>query len=218
MPTAKPTNDAAIQPALSAPRISTYLAATDGDTGLALELYGWNARISAALMLPTHFAEVTTRNAVSDALTAVYGAQWPWDLTFETSLPAPAHGYNPRHDLRMTRARESTTGKVIAELKSVFWQKMFTARHDGRVWNHQILNLFPNTDPASAAHLCQQIYDDLDVIRLLRNRVAHHGPIFARNLTSDLVKMLDLIAMRSAATGTWVGAMEKATVILAEKP
>lgn len=202
MPTAKPANDAAIQAALSAPRISTYLAAAGGDTGLALELYGWNARVSAALMLPTHFAEVTTRNAVSDALTTVYGARWPWDPTFETSLPSPTHGYSPRRDLRLTRARESTTGKVIAELKFVFWQKMFTARHDGRVWNQQILTLFPHAASTPAGNLRQRIYDDLEVFRLLRNRMAHHEPIFARNLTSDLAKMLDLIALRSAETRT----------------
>jgi hypothetical protein len=48
--------------------------------------------------------------------------------------------------------------------------------------------------------------------------MAHHEPIFARNLTSDLAKMLDLIALRSAETRSWVGAMEKVTAILPEKP
>jgi hypothetical protein len=33
------------------------------------------------------------------------------------------------------RRREPTTGKVIPELKFVFWQKMFTGRHDVRVWD-----------------------------------------------------------------------------------
>ena len=84
-----PTSQPAILAALSAPRLSTYLAVNDGDLGSALDLYGWNARTSAALMLPAHFAEVTTQNAFDQAVTAVYGPSWPWEPGFEGSLPAP---------------------------------------------------------------------------------------------------------------------------------
>lgn len=125
MPTAKPTNQPAVLAALSASRLSTYPAVTDWHLGDALQLYGWNARVSAALMLPAHFAEVTTRNAVDEALTAVYGPSWPWDPSLERSVPNPPAAYNPRKDLQLTRIRHATTGKVIAEFKFVFWQKMF---------------------------------------------------------------------------------------------
>lgn len=219
MPFAKPTNEAAIRTALSAPRSSTYVSATGGDTARAVDLYGWNARISAALMLPSHFAEVSTRNAVSDALSTVYGPQWPWDNTFEQSLPSrngPA--YDSQRDLRQTRRRESTTGKVIAELKFAFWQGMFTARHDVRIWNHQILTLFPNAAGMTAQQLRLRIYEDLEAIRKLRNRIAHHEPIFARNLGDDLMRILELIELRSRPTADWVFAMEDTSSVLAERP
>lgn len=219
MPFAKPTNEAAIRTVLSAPRSSTYVAATGGDTAKAVDLYGWNARISAALMLPSHFAEVSTRNAVSDALSTVYGPQWPWDNTFEKSLPCPdGRPYNPQRDLCQTRRRESTTGKVIAELKFAFWQGMLTARHDVRIWNHQILTLFPNAAGMTAEQLRRRIYDDLEAIRKLRNRIAHHEPIFSRNLGDDLMRILELIELRSTPTADWVFAMEEASSVLAERP
>lgn len=218
MPTAKPTNEPAILAALSSPRLSTYLAVTDWDLGRALQLYGWNARVSAALMLPAHFAEVTTRNAVDDALTEVYGPTWPWEPSLERSLPNPSKAYSPRKDLQLTRHRHTTTGKVIAELKFVFWQTMFTARHDTRIWNHQILTLFPGATNAESADLRGRIYGDLEAIRLLRNRLAHHEPIFTRDLTDDLAKILDLVALRSSDAASWVRAMEKATSLLTERP
>ncbi|MFD9664873.1 hypothetical protein ACFWAY_25155 [Rhodococcus sp. NPDC059968] len=219
MPFAKPTNEAAIRRVLSAPRSSTYVAATGGDTTKAVDLYGWNARISAALMLPSHFAEVSTRNAVSDALSTVYGPQWPWDNTFEQSLPSPnGRPFNPQRDLRETRRREPTTGKVIAELKFAFWQGMFTARHDVRIWNHQILTLFPNASGMTAEQLRRRIYDDLEAIRKLRNRIAHHEPIFSRNLGDDLMRILELIELRSTPTADWVFAMEEASNVLGERP
>lgn len=218
VPAATPHDDANIRSALSAPRIGTYVQAARGDTVRAVELYGWNARVSAALMLPAHFAEVTTRNAVDEALTGVYGSRWPWNPTFVQSLPNPkGKGYNPRRNLQLVAGHEPTTGKVIAELKFVFWQTMFTARHDGRVWGPQIGALFPNATIGAKA-LRGRVYDDLDAIRQLRNRIAHHEPIFARDLSKDLARMLELVDLRSTATSRWVRAMEDATTTLTERP
>lgn len=218
VPAATPHDDANIRSALSAPRIGTYVTAAGGDAVRAVKLYGWNARVSAALMLPAHFAEVTTRNAVDEALTGVYGARWPWNPTFVQSLPNPkGKGYNPRRNLQVVAGHEPTTGKVIAELKFVFWQTMFTARHDGRVWGPHIAALFPNATIA-AKPLRSRVYDDLDAIRQLRNRIAHHEPIFTRDLTKDLARMLELVDLRSTATSTWLRAMEDATTTLAERP
>ena len=184
-----------------------------------MDLYGWNARISAAFMLPAHFAEVSIRNAVSEALTAVYGSQWPWDATFEHSLPAPGGSvYSPRKDLLRTRKQQSSTGKAIAELKFMFWQSMFTARHDVRVWNNRILSLFPHSSGFEPQQLRGRIYNDLEVIRKLRNRIAHHEPIFTRNLAEDRMRLLELVALRSSTTAAWVQAMEEVGAILAERP
>ncbi|MFC4126037.1 hypothetical protein [Nocardia rhizosphaerae] len=219
MPTAKPAHEAAICAVLSAPRAQTYISAANGDIARAVALYGWNARVSAALMLPAHFAEVATRNAVSDALTALYGAKWPWDGTFERSLPSPGGPtYNPRHDLIRTRSRETTPGKVIAELKFAFWQSMFTARHDGRIWDQQILTLFPHGPRRTTRQLRGRIYADLDAIRRLRNRIAHHEPIFTRNLPDDLTRLLDLVELRCSDTAAWVRSMEGVSVILSQRP
>jgi hypothetical protein len=199
--------------------MSTYLGATSSDLEHALELYAWNAQVSAALMLPAHFAEVAVRNVVDEALTDVYGAKWPWDPAFELSVPAPGRGYNPRGDLMSTRREHTTTGKVIADLKFVFWEKMFTARHDVRVWNSRILTLIPNAPAGlTAKELRLRVMTDLEAIRRLRNRLAHHEPIFSRDIGQDLGVMLDLVEMRCAHTVAWVRSMEQVTDLLKTKP
>ncbi|MCP2276933.1 hypothetical protein [Nocardia amikacinitolerans] len=117
-----------------------------------------------------------------------------------------------------SRNRESTTGKVIAELKFSFWQALFTSRHDVRLWEPHILALFPNASAMTARQLRRRIYDDLEVIRRLRNRIAHHEPIFTRNLGDDLMRMLELVELRSTPTIDWVLALEDVSGILAERP
>ena len=218
MPAATPVDDAAVRAALSAARSATYVTAAGGDTVRAMQLYGWNARISAAFMLPAHFAEVTTRNAADDVLTAVYGPDWPWDTSFTGSLPSPQRGYRPREDLVLTRGRQQTTGKVIAELKFAFWQSLFTARHDNRLWAPHIASIFPYATAMPAASLRSRVYIDLDAIRLLRNRIAHHEPVITRNLLDDLNRLIDLVELRSQSTATWVRALEDVTQTIAERP
>ena len=179
----------AVTDALSTARMGTFETAV-GISGnsdpRALALYSWNARVSAAFLAPLHICEVVLRNAVSDAIEVVYGPRWPWQIGFEQSLPAPRTGYNPQRDLQNARSRVSTTGKVIPELKFVFWQKMFTSRHDLRLWNALLLRVLPNLDAArSVSVLRQELYNELEEVRTLRNRIAHHEPIFSRSLGDD---------------------------------
>jgi hypothetical protein len=198
----------AVRNSLSPNRIATYERAVVavGDEGpAALDLYNWNAQISGAFLAPLHICEVVTRNTVSDALTAVYGARWPWSLGFERSLPSPSYGYNPRTDLLRIRAQQPTTGKVIPELKFVFWQTMFTRRYDLRLWNVHLRRVFPNLDPGkTVAQLRKEIYSDLEDVRLLRNRIAHHEPIFKRKLLNDLDKITALVRFRCQLTASWM--------------
>lgn len=219
VPSAKPLNESAICDVLSAPRSGTYITAAGGDKTQAMALYGWNTRVAAAFMLPSHFAEIAVRNAAAEAIAAVYGQQWPWSVGFERALnPTRGPAYNPRKDLLTTRNRQLTTGKVIAELRFKFWQSMFTARHDQRLWDAHILPLFPNASGMTARQLRRRVYDDLEVIRTLRNRIAHHEPIFTRKLGDDLKRIIELIELRSTPTCDWVIAMEDVSSILAERP
>lgn len=207
-----------MQSVLSRPRLTTYEIAAGHDSGRAVDLYRWNAQVASALMFPMHFAEVATRNAVVDALEDVYGSNWPWEQTFERSLPTPRNGFNSRRELIQVRQAQPTAGKVVAELKFVFWQKMFTQRFDVRLWDGRLVGLFPNSGMIGDAQLRTRIYADLEVIRRLRNRMAHHEPIFYRNLTQELAQVLDLVELRSTRLGGWVRSHEQVSPLLPQKP
>ncbi len=76
-----------IRDALSNARMSTYDLAVVAGGKSALDFYAWNAEISGALLGPLHLCEIVIRNAVSDALITVYQQNWPWNPSFERSLP-----------------------------------------------------------------------------------------------------------------------------------
>lgn len=207
-----------IEAALSQTRLNTYRKIA-GNLKPAINLYLWNANISCYFLFPLHVCEVVIRNAVSNALTNVYGEKWPWDKAFALSLPDREHGYNPRKDLQKAAKKMKNTGKVIPELKFIFWQDLFTRRNDMRIWDNNLLKVIPNIDRNKPiSELRENIYNRLDYIRVFRNRIAHHEPIINRNLREDYDKILETISFVSLDTAKWVDDNQQITTYLNYRP
>ena len=208
----------AIRKALSPPRLATYETAMSqherSDPQAALALYAWNAEISGTLLFSLHVCEATIRNAVAEALEAIYGERWPWNEAFARTLKPIS-----RAGLERSRGNLTLTSKVIPELKFSFWQQMFTRRHDERLWNGYLRQVLPNHDPQSTiSALREQIYADLEQIRTLRNRIAHHEPIFKRNLLQDYLIIRQSIDRRCPFTAEWMERNQRVTAVLPLRP
>ena len=206
----------ALRKTLSASRMTNYDAAA-GTQEIAIELYAWNAEVSSAFLFPLHVCEVVVRNAVAECFEIKYGSNWPWVTSFERSL-------NNRLKEDLSRAKDSVgntkkTGKVIAELNFFFWQSIFTKSHDFRIWNQYLLTAFPNLDNKNPIPPQREgIYQVLDELRHLRNRIAHHEPIFKRDLLEDYEKIKNLIALRCEITANWLDEKQNVKTIIEKKP
>ena len=206
---------------ISAPRFATYLQATGNDRQHALALYEWNLTLSAQFIVPLQVCEVAVRNGVAEAIEKVHGATWPWSNGFLRSLPRPKRpdDYNPEADLRRTAARQPTTGKVVAELKFAFWEKLFTAGQDGRIWLSHFRASFPGAPSSLAIPAARAAaHNDLKAIRLLRNRIAHHEPIFTRNIADEYRRLHEMISWRSPVAAAWMDRKQGVTALVSLKP
>jgi hypothetical protein len=207
---------------LSRPRFSTYLQECNNNTNNALKLYQWNLEVSTAFILPLHILEISLRNAVVDVLEIIHTSNWPWQNGFIRSLPnGQPNSYSPKRDLCnvASSVKPRTTGKVVAELKFIFWEKMFTSRYDQVIWENHIKSVFPNAcSSLTYQELRKKIYQEINIIRKLRNRIAHHEPIFSRNLQDDYNNISYIIRCRSLATESWMQNMEEVTKILDQRP
>lgn len=185
----------------------------------ALKLYAWNGQVSSAMLLPLHICEVVLRNAVAEVLETVYGNRWPWNQNFERSLPNPNRGYSMQGDLQSARQGKTTPGQVIPELKFAFWQNIFTSRFDGRLWTPHLQPTLPNS-PADLPTRDRRLalYNNLEKIRRLRNRIAHHEPIFARNLREDLDTIYEVTRWRCQKTAVWMDIHQTASDLIVQRP
>lgn len=207
----------AVEAALSQPRFQTYLAAKKGSHTEAMDLYEWNAKVSNALFFPMHVCEVAIRNAASEAIGTVFGPNWPYSHAFLQTLPNPGGPvFNPRKELKKVAAKHpNSTGKVIADLKFIFWESVFTNRFDVQIWHKNICNVLPNaaaclpaTTPGGVRSV---VHTHLELIRRTRNRIAHHEPVFSKNLQEVLDAALVLINFRCQHTHLWVTQSEEAS-------
>ncbi|MFK0002147.1 hypothetical protein [Paenarthrobacter sp. NPDC090522] len=185
----------------------------------AIKVYEWNAELASALLLPMHLFEVVLRNAIHEALTLTYRERWPWDSRFLYSVPLKHGRYEPRKDVQQKASWYPTTGKVIPELKFVFWEQMLSRRYDVAIWNPLLTTVFPNVPTgAGTSAAARGLARDVGVVRGIRNRVAHHEPIFSQNITEVIDAIHRVSTYRSLDVGDWVKAAHRVILVQGQCP
>lgn len=174
---------------LSQERLHRYLKACENDTRKTMTLYRLNLNLSQEVFTLLSCFEVTVRNAIDRILTASLGTDWLRDAVLPGGVfDVPAcrdsakiirKAYN-----RLMRDCSYTHPKLLAEMEFGVWKYMF-ANPQYRAVGRTLLAIFPNK-PRSSPEIQYNntyIFNELDGINILRNRIAHHEPIcFARHL------------------------------------
>lgn len=206
---------------LSPERMSTYLAATKGDRAQAARLYTWNTAVSAAFYGPLQGLEVTLRNAMHAQLAAQYGLAW-----YDNRAAGLDRGGLERIARAKARVRGYTYSveapHVVASLSFGFWVSLLgpggrigdsgrKASYEMTLWRPVLRNAFPHRNPLTR----KQVHSPLSSLRILRNRIAHHEPIFARNLTRDHQWILEVTGWISPGTRVWIEHHSRVTGLLA---
>lgn len=212
-----------ITKALSQGRLSTYNSNSNTDPIFPIELYSWNANISGAFLVPLQVCEVVLRNAVSEALCDAYGSNWPWSTNFEISLPGGAgtSHFKPKDELIRARnkTRQRKTGKVIPELPFKFWIHLLTSRYDQRLWEKLLFKCFPNLPMVySVSGGRNFIHQEIDKIRIFRNRIAHHEPIIKAPHAAHMTTIESVVRFRCNHTGKWLSQIEIVSNLIPLRP
>ena len=100
--------------------------------------------------------------------------------------------------------------RIVAALSFGFWVALLgpggrstggrKANYEMTLWRPALRCAFAHCD--TLAH--RQAHRSLYQLRALRKRIAHHEPIFARNLIADHERILDVSGWISPSTRTWI--------------
>ena len=170
---------AAFSKSLSVPRLSRYLSDTMNDKKRALEFYMWNTKMSQSFYPILQSWEVCFRNKMNIFLASRYGANWPYENAhFVRQLKhidkARLEDARYRQE-RKRRVNPAPVGAIVADLSAGFWVSMLGKSYRlPFVWRTNIRIVFPNDialTRGDAHSISAQVLD-------LRNRIAHHEPIY----------------------------------------
>ena len=171
------------QTVLSAERLQRYLIACSNDTKKTMTLYRLNLNLSQEVFTLLSCFEVAVRNAIDNILVQRLGKDWLRDAVMQGGIfdvPGCRDSANiiRKAYRRLQRDGCYTHSKLLAEMEFGVWKYMF-ANPQYRAVGRGLLAIFPNK-PRSTAQ-CQYnntfIFNELDGINILRNRIAHHEPI-----------------------------------------
>lgn len=125
----------------------------------------------------------------------------------------------PRADLERLAGRLPAAGAVVAELEFAFWQHLFVVAQDPRLWDKHLRTAFPGIlSRLTVPQAGERIHDRIQIVRDVRNRIAHHEPTFTRDLATDLDAAMKLIEWRRPSMAAWITDIEIVTDLLASRP
>lgn len=168
---------------MSPKRMNRYLAACGGDSCKAMTLYRYNLQLSQETFTIISCFEVALRNAIDEKLTPSMGAEWLKDsimpgVAFASPILHKTHDIIDRAYHKLLTDNLYSHSKLLASLEFGIWKYMFSPVQY-RVTGRTLLSIFPNkarsTPQVQYNH--SYIFNELDKINTLSNRIAHHEPI-----------------------------------------
>src|SRR6185312_16772872 len=153
--------------------------------------YLWNAAAGQGFHFPLQTVEVALRNAVSDALVAVFGAAWWTNASCRTHLGVKRCEEIDKAETRIRNkyGAPPNNDQLTASLMFGFWAALTSAKYS-RLWPARRFAAFPNL-PATLS--IKDVADSSERIQALRNRIFHHEPLLGRNLLEDYADISDLL-------------------------
>ncbi|MGO1594681.1 MAG: Abi family protein [Ancrocorticia sp.] len=214
-------SDVWIEDWLGVPRFQKYVDSCSGDRTKALALYEWNVTLGQALMRDIAHFEIGLRNAYNTAFEERWQGSSHWLLDPDSPAVTPIwrikkdrSGLKRGSDVNYQNRRSvdaairgcggvrATPGKVMAELSFGFWRHLTSSSHEKTVWVPYLHHAYPpKTNRASVDRI-------IGNINIVRNRIAHHEPIFDRTkipeqepvrIQQDLMGIFSMIAPEAAA-------------------
>jgi hypothetical protein len=193
----------ALERALSPERLAAYRLAGDRDSTDGIARYIWNIALANAIHPALQTLEITFRNEIARAagrLTArrnyAVDRISSWLDAVPTMLLANEREKVDRAKTRLAaNPRSWTEGHLIAKLDFGFWVALCRdgygdARAEGpRLWDRALGMVCAKRPTAITTRA--QIFHQFDRIRLFRNRVAHHEPIWDRQYLGEYQHILE---------------------------
>jgi hypothetical protein len=189
--------NAALQKTISLPRLQTYLIETTNDLDAALALYEYNMRLSEAFYIPLQSLEICLRNTIDECMCNTYGIDWFVNRNAPLNNVAKDEIQEAYNEIK--KPPPIYPGDVVAELKFAFWVGLLGPKYDSSLWRRSLYKGFQ----VGKGQKRSDVHGRLNALRRFRNRVAHHEPIFKRDILETHDEIIEAIGWMCRDTMAW---------------
>lgn len=172
---------------LSPNRMNRYIKSTDG-LDQAFELYELNSELGAKLWPAIQYYEVVLRNLIDKALSQAFSENWIYDNSFLFALKKQKQDTIKNSIKSCARKNKLVTkNDVIADLSLSIWLEVASQKFLHQVWYKCIDDIFPHRPKEqSVESFVKELEDRFKYVKNLRNRIAHHKPIYNLNIQNSI--------------------------------
>lgn len=182
-------------------------------------MHVWSTGVSAAFCGPLQGLEVTPRNAMHRRLTDRYGGAW-----YDNGRAGLDRGAKERIASARTELAREVHGddphRMVVALSFGFWVSLLgpggrfddgrKANYEMTLWRPALRGAFAHCDKLNR----KQAHRPLNALRTLHNPIAHHEPIFTRDLIRDHERIFEVAGWISPATRAWIKEHSRAPEVL----
>ena len=164
-------------------RTQRYLLATNSDTRKAMTLYRSNLHLAQEMFAVINCFEVALRNAIDRHMISHFGNDWLRDAVVNGGMfDDPKMRETQRIVLKvynkLVAENAYTHSQLLSNMEFGIWKYMFSAPQFAAT-GRTLLAIFPNKPKSTKTMHYNNtfVFNELDKINMLRNRIAHHEPI-----------------------------------------
>lgn len=227
---------------ISSPRFGAYVDECQGDRDQAVALYHWTGRLAGGFLEDFRHLEIIYRNVIdrslqahTDAMGTRAGTAWfdepSWVRHHWWDRSAQRHVREAKQRAGRRRRGPAPQGAVVAELPFGFWRYVIAARYEESFWKPALDDAFRGIPGSTAEGRRVELEDQIIPLHKLRNRIAHHEPIFKpfhRKLPGNKMvsysieehheMLLTMLGWMDPVSGEWVRQESLVPGLLATRP
>ena len=179
---------------ISPERMRRYLIACHNDSRKAMTLYRYNLKLSQEMFTIISYFEVALRNKIDCEMKNHFGSDWLRDSILENGMFFADYRVLKTKNIieqaynLLFHSGTYTHSRLITEMGFGVWKFLYNNVEYAKT-NKCLLKIFPNKPKSTAAIHYNNLYvfNELDKINYVRNRIAHHEPIcFGKPLRIDI--------------------------------
>lgn len=186
------SDDERLVESISPERFQPFLDECRGDVVVALRLYAWDAEAARSMHSPLRDLEVSLRNRIHRQLTGKFGRSDWWNLRRAEPNTWAVRDIRAAEDRLVRRGNGNAPCDVVATLSFGFWIGLLSTGGPG---NYDMKYWYPSLRHCFKGVQRQELHRRLEVMRTLRNRVAHHERVSHRRLDEDFRTAIELMAL-----------------------